>query len=107
MRRSRRRGLFWIWLVAAILLTVGWWTLYGRFLSVSNLHLQLLLYHGVPILMNLALANRLGLLGPRTSAPGTVGMVLASICLPYILLALLLTLGCAIAQYFGVRGACL
>jgi hypothetical protein len=34
-------------------------------------------------------------------------MVLASICLPYILLALLLTFGCAIGQYFGIRGACL
>jgi hypothetical protein len=93
--------------VIAVLLTIAWWNIYGRFLSAGGLHLQLLLYHGVPILLNLALANRLGLLGPRTSAPGTVGMVLASICLPYILLALLLTLGCAIAQYFGIRGACL
>ncbi len=107
MARSRRRWRFPVWLAVSILLTVGWWAIYGRFTSVGGLHLQLLLYHGVPILVNLALANRLGLLGPRTSAPGTVGMVLASICLPYILLALLLTLGCAIAQYFGVRGACL
>jgi hypothetical protein len=107
MVRSRRRGRFWIWLAASILLTLGWWTLYGHLLSVRNLHLQLLLYHGVPILMNLALANRLGLLGARSSGPGTVGIVLASICLPYILLALLLTLGCAIALQFGIRGACL
>ena len=107
MARSRRRGRLLIWLVVAVLLTIAWWNIYGRFLAFGGLHLQLLLYHGVPILMNLALANRLGLLGPRTSAPGTVGMVLASICLPYILLALLLTLGCAIGQYFGIRGACL
>jgi hypothetical protein len=105
MARSRRR--FWIWLAAAILLTIAWWNIYGRLLPFGGLHLQLLLYHGVPILLNLALANRLGLLGARTSAPGTVGMVLASVCLPYILLALLLTLGCAVAQYFGIRGACL